>query len=51
MRTTDPEPTPFRPLGEKVTPKTPPAPPPKPNEHGIVTDKDGRMSTNLPPPK
>lgn len=46
MRTTDPEPRPFQPLGEKV--QRAPAPPPSPKPQGssgIVTDKDGRMKT------
>ena len=53
MRITDPEPTPQRPLGEKVTPKTPPLPPswkPKPNAPGIeiASDGSGRLRTNIP---
>jgi hypothetical protein len=53
MRTTDPEPQPYRPLGEKVTKPSasPPTSMPKPNERGVVTDADGRMHTNLPLPK
>jgi hypothetical protein len=47
MRTVD-EPERFKGLGEKVTPKPAPAPasssPPR-GPSGLVTDKDGRMST------
>ncbi len=52
MRTNEPEPEPWRPLGEKVTP---PAPAPRqpvyqPLEHDkrIERGPDGRLRTNLP---
>jgi len=51
MRTTDPDPTPMRPLGEKATPKPQPSPPtwqPKPGAPGIESDPSGRMRTNIP---
>lgn len=47
MRTTDPDPQPFRPLGERVV-KAPLPPPPAPKPvgpAGIVQDAQGRMST------
>lgn len=53
MRTTDPDPKPFKPLGEKVIkPFSPPAPAPttKPQgSYGVVTDADGRMKTTKHP--
>ena len=46
MKTTDPEPERFKGLGEKVVkPKPAPAPQRPEGKSGIVTDKDGRMST------
>lgn len=47
MKTTDPDPQPFRPLGEKV-PKPAPAPRPEWTQvpgapKGVEQDKDGRM--------
>lgn len=46
MRTTDPDPTPFRPLGERVVKEKPAAPAPKPEgKSGLVTDADGKMRT------
>lgn len=46
MRTTDPEPERFKGLGEKVAKPTPAPPPTRPQgPSGLVTDKDGRMST------
>lgn len=48
MRTNEPDPQPWRPLGEKVTPPAPPPPPSKPvpgATSGIVTGPDGRMQT------
>lgn len=52
MRTTDPDPEPFRALGEKVTKPTPaPASPsPKPaGPYGVTTGADGRLSTTTHP--
>ena len=51
MRTTDPDPQPFQPLGQKVTPPAPPASAPKQIAPGILEGPDGRLSTNLPLPK
>ena len=52
MRTTDPEPRPFQPLGQRVTPQTvAPEPAPKQVAPGIVQGSDGRLYTNLPLPK
>jgi hypothetical protein len=53
MRTTDPEPERFKGLGERVTKPAPaPVSPPKPQgKSGIVTDKDGRMSTTTHIPR
>ncbi len=53
MRTTDPEPAPWQPLGERVA-KAPPATPellkPKPvGPSGIVIDENGRRSTTTHP--
>lgn len=53
MRNTDPEQTPYRPLGEKVTPKPTPQPSqttwqPRQNAPGIEIDSEGRMRTNIP---
>jgi hypothetical protein len=46
MRTTDPDPLPFQPLGAKVTKPEPAAKPQAPQgPSGIVTDEHGRMST------
>ena len=47
MRNTDPDPQPFRPLGEKVVRPSAPAPAPQKPQgpSGIVYDKDGRPST------
>jgi hypothetical protein len=49
MRTTDPEPQPIRPLGEKVTkPASAPIPSDKPLSgaaSGIVVGPDGRLRT------
>lgn len=54
MRTTDPDPTPFRPLGEKVT-KPAPAPasssPAPRGPSGLVTDADGRIRTTEHKPR
>jgi hypothetical protein len=47
MRTTDPDPVPFKPLGEKVE-KARPAPPvlnQPVGKSGIVTDADGKIRT------
>lgn len=52
MKNTDPEPRPFGPLGEKVTPKTPPKPEPTQTprgDYGIVTGPDGRLRTTKEP--
>lgn len=52
MRSTDPEPRPFGPLGEKVTPKTTPKPEPTQTPvgpYGIVTGSDGKMRTTKEP--
>lgn len=51
MRTTDPDPHPFQPLGQKVTPPAPPPPAPKRIAPGVVKGTDGRLSTDLPLPK
>ena len=51
MRTTDPEPEPFQPLGQKVTPPAHPAPKPRQIAPGIEQGPDGRLRTNLPLPK
>lgn len=53
MRTTDPDPQPFRPLGEKVTKPAPaPASPlwkPVPGAaKGVEVGPDGRLRTNIP---
>lgn len=48
MRTTDPDPRPFQPLGEKVPRPAPAAPKPVPvpgAASGIVKGPDGRMQT------
>ncbi len=53
MRTTDPDPKPFRPLGEKVprqAPPTTPAPRRAQEYTGIVVGPDGRLHTSLPLP-
>lgn len=51
MRTTDDlNPEPWRPLGEKVVPKAPPAPEPKRIAPGIL-EENGRLRTDLPLPK
>lgn len=52
MRTTDPEPRPLGPLGEKLTPKTPStsAPLQRPaGPSGIVTDSSGKLRTTTHP--
>ena len=51
MRSTDSDPIPKPPLGEKVTPKTLPSPPtwkPKPDAPGIEIGPDGKLRTNIP---
>jgi len=51
MRTTDPDPRPFKPLGEKVTPPPLPSGPtwkPKPGAPGIEINSDGKLRTNIP---
>jgi hypothetical protein len=48
MRSTDPDPQPFKPLGERATrqPTTSPPTSPKPTgPSGIVVGPDGRMKT------
>jgi hypothetical protein len=51
-RTTDPDPQPMKPLGEKVTPAPPPAPEwkPKPGSPGIEVNKRGELRTNIKGP-
>lgn len=52
-RTTDPDPEPWRPLGEKVDRRAPQPPKPwtKPQgEYGIVQDENGRFRTTKQPP-
>ena len=54
MRTTDPTPQPFRPLGERVkpVPTLPAEPIARPTgTPGVVEGADGRLRTNLPLPK
>ncbi len=53
MRTTDPDPQPFRPLGERVTRPAPAAPAQGPVQQapGVLRDPDGKLRTNLPLPK
>lgn len=51
MRTTDPDPRPFQPLGQRITPSSPPAAKPAQIAPGILRGPDGRLSTNLPLPK
>lgn len=51
MRTTDPAPEPWRPLGERVVRPAPPAPAPRQVAPGVVQGADGRLYTNLPLPK
>jgi len=50
MRTTDPDPAPFKPLGEKVTPPAPPTPPEwrqKPGAaEGVQENRDGKLRTD-----
>lgn len=52
MRTTDPDPVPFQPLGQKVEK---PAPPPAPEwkqvpgaAKGVEQDRAGHLRTNIP---
>jgi hypothetical protein len=48
MRTTDPDPKPFRPLGEKVTPPAPPPAPewkPRAGSPGIEENAQGQLRT------
>lgn len=51
MRNTDPDPKPFRPLGERVQAPPPPAPVLKPAQgpYGVVTGADGKMRTTKEP--
>ena len=56
MRTNEPDPQPWRPLGEKVTPPAPPAPAPasKPvpgtdPRYGVQVGPDGRLRTTKDP--
>jgi hypothetical protein len=53
MRTTDPEPTPQRPLGEKVVKPVPNSPGWKPLEHNrqVEQDKNGNLRTQIPLPR
>jgi hypothetical protein len=52
MRTTDPDPKPFGPLGERVQRPAPAAPAQKPQgPAGILTDSDGRMRTTTHKPR
>lgn len=55
MRSTDPEPEPWRPIGERVQPKAPTPKPewsPLPDNPAIERNRaTGRLRTNLPLPK
>jgi len=53
MRSTDLDPEPWRPLGERITPSssTPAAPKEREVAPGIIEGPDGRLHTNLPLPK
>lgn len=51
MRSTDPDPKPFRPLGDRVEKPKGAAPAPVPIAPGVVRDPDGKYRTNLPLPK
>jgi hypothetical protein len=54
VRTTDPDPAPWQPLGERVQKTTPasPAPAQAPGAApGILRGPDGKLRTNLPLPK
>jgi hypothetical protein len=53
MRTTDPEPQPFQPLGEKVDRTPPDLTPewkPRPGSPGIYENREGRVRTDMPLP-
>jgi hypothetical protein len=49
----EPAPTPWQPLGERVTRQPPPPPEWKPvvDAPGIEVNRDGQLRTNLPLPK
>jgi hypothetical protein len=53
MRTNDPDPQPFQPLGEKVVKPEPLTPEWKPLSHNasIEQGRDGKLRTNQPLPK
>lgn len=51
MRTTDPAPEPWKPLGERVLAPAPPPVEPKRIAPGVLQDADGRFHTDLPLPK
>lgn len=51
MRTNEPDPSPWRPLGEKVIPPAPPPPPPKPIAKNVVQDADGKFRTEKYEPR
>ncbi len=54
MRTNEPDPEPWQPLGERVKPAvSPPAPAwrDKPGSPGIEESRAGHLRTNLPLPK
>jgi hypothetical protein len=54
VRTTDPDPPPFQPLGERVVKRPEPKRQewkPLPDNPHIVERPDGKLSTNLPLPK
>jgi hypothetical protein len=51
MRNTDPDPSPFQPLGEKVTAPAPKPAPPKTIAKGIVQDANGKLRTHDYVPK
>lgn len=50
MRTTDPEPRPCIPVGERVIPPTSPKPEwtPKPGSPGVEQNAKGELRTNIP---
>jgi hypothetical protein len=53
MRTTDPEPEPFNPLGEKLNRNPPDSGPewkPRPGSPGIYENRDGKVRTDMPTP-
>ncbi len=53
MRSTDPAPEPWQPLGERVEKRAPapPTPGPVPVAPGVLRGPDGKFYTDLPLPK